>query len=113
MKFAAIAIVALGVSVAGSAVAAERISDVEYLKANRCKGLATSLGASAETAALNDFVKASSRGRSAFVAERADAEFDRAKREARNDGRKQQLSAELSNACQAYTAAAQPAVAKN
>lgn len=113
MKIAAIAIAAMGFAVAGSAVAAERISDVEYLKANRCKGLATSLGSPAEAVALDAFVKSARGGRSAFVAERADAEFDRAKREARNQGRKDQLSAELTGACQAYTAAAQPAVAKN
>ena len=43
MKFAAILIAAAAVAGSGSAFAAERVSDMEYLKASRCKGLATTL----------------------------------------------------------------------
>ena len=41
MKYAVIALAA--VALAGSASAAEKVTDVDYLKANRCKGLATSI----------------------------------------------------------------------
>ncbi len=44
MKTAAIRLATLGLAVAGSAIAHERISDAYYLKANRCRGLAAGLG---------------------------------------------------------------------
>ncbi|MDB5418926.1 MAG: hypothetical protein JWP50_2345, partial [Phenylobacterium sp.] len=61
MKVAAIALVALGLAVAGSAAASSRVTDVDYLKANRCKGLASGMGA--DTAGLDAFIKTEGRSR--------------------------------------------------
>ena len=101
MKFAAIALVAASLT-AGTAVAAERISDVDFIRANRCKGLATSISGVIDPAALNTFIKAETGARPAYVMERADNEFQRAKKEAKSEERRDRLSAELSGPCQAY-----------
>jgi hypothetical protein len=99
MKTALIAVLIAGF--AAPALAAERVSDVEYLKANRCKGLATTLSA-AEVDGFNGFLKAQRTGRPDYIAQRAEDEFDRARREARSADRLPRLTVELSGPCQAY-----------
>ncbi|MCR5881009.1 hypothetical protein [Phenylobacterium sp. J367] len=101
MKVAAIAIAALGLVAAGQAGAAERASDLDYMKANRCKGLAETLG-SVDTAGLDTYLKAQKKGRQSFVLERGESEFDKARREAKSPDRKDRLNAELTGACMAY-----------
>ena len=56
MKFA---IIALGAAVlaAGAASASDKVSDVDFLKANRCKGLATTLTGVVDSASLDAFIK--------------------------------------------------------
>ena len=103
MRLIAIAFAATGVlAAAGSAAAA--VSDVEYLKASRCRGLADSGLAQVDTAALDAFVKSERSGRAPYVLERSKVEYDKAKREAKTDSgdRKARLTAELSGPCQAY-----------
>ncbi|WP_374470074.1 hypothetical protein [Phenylobacterium sp.] len=111
MKAVAIAIAALGLAAAaGSAVAAERASDLDYLKASRCKGIAEGVG-SVDTAGLDGFLKEQKRGRQTFVLERGDSEAAKARREAKSMDRRDRLSAELSGACVAYMAGGDKAVA--
>jgi hypothetical protein len=103
MKLIAIAVAATGMlAAAGSAAAA--VSDVEYLKASRCKGLAESGLAQVDTAALDAFMKCERSGRAPYVLERSKVEYDKAKREAKTDSgdRKARLTAELSGPCQVY-----------
>ena len=103
MRLIAIAFAATGMlAAAGSAAAA--VSDVEYLKASRCRGLADSGLAQVDTAALDAFVKSERSGRAPYVLERSKVEYDKAKREAKTDSgdRKARLTAELSGPCQAY-----------
>lgn len=103
MKLIAIALTATGLlAVAGTAAAA--VSDVEFLRANRCRGLAESGVATVDTAAMDAFLKAEQRTRTAFVVDRGKAEFDKARREGKteNTERKARLSAELNGPCQAY-----------
>ena len=100
MKLAAFALVA-GTLVAGSAYATEDMTDLQYIRANRCKGLATTLSAVVDPAAITAFIKADRGTRTPFIQERADAEFQRAKREARSEDRKARLTAELTGPCQA------------
>ncbi|MDF2900526.1 MAG: hypothetical protein K0Q62_585 [Phenylobacterium sp.] len=103
MKLIAIAVAATGMlAAAGSAAAA--VSDVEYLKASRCKGLAESGLAQVDTAALDAFMKSERSGRAPYVLERSKVEYDKAKREAKTDSgdRKARLTAELSGPCQVY-----------
>ena len=100
MKFTTVALIAATL-VAGSASAKETMSDLQYLKANRCKGLATTLSAVVDPAAIEAFIKADRGARMPFIQERAATEFQRAKREARSEDRKARLTAELTGPCQA------------
>jgi NAD(P)H-hydrate repair Nnr-like enzyme with NAD(P)H-hydrate epimerase domain len=102
MQVAAIALVAVSLMSAGAAVAAEHVSDMDYLKASRCSGIATGMsGADAPTLAA--FVKQQGRQRDEIILARSQSEFDRAKRQARAGDNKDRLTAELSGACLAYS----------
>jgi hypothetical protein len=101
MKFAAFALVAAALT-AGSAVAADRVTDVEFLKANRCKGLATSISGVVDPASLDGFIKAERGSRATYISERATEEFNKAKKEGKSADRKERLTAELAGPCQAY-----------
>lgn len=85
---------------AGSAVAADRASDVDYLRASRCRGLAA--GLAADTASLDAFLKTQGRSRDQFVHQRGEEEAARGKRDARRSGRAAEATAELSGPCQAF-----------
>jgi hypothetical protein len=102
MNTTAALLTALGlVSVAttATATAATQATDIDYLKASRCRGLAVGLGADA--AGLTAYVKAQSGGRAPYITEQADEEFAKARREAHGEA-KERLSAELNGACAAY-----------
>ena len=88
----------------GATAAAAAATDVEYLRANRCLGLAQSGVVEADSSALEAFVKAEARTRVAFVLDRGKAELDKARREGKTDNaeRKARLSAELAGPCQAF-----------
>ena len=100
MKYAVIALVAT--AFAGSAFASEKVTDVDYLKANRCAGLATSIEGVVDPAALNSFVKAERGARASYVVDRGEEEFKRGKKEGKSQDRKERLTAELTGACQSY-----------
>lgn len=103
MKLIAIAFAATGMlAAAGSAAAA--VSDVDFIKANRCRALAEANVAEVDTAAMQSFLKTEQRSRSAYVLERGKAEYDKARREAKSDSaeRKARLAAELTGPCQVY-----------
>lgn len=110
MRFAVIGLAALGFLAAGAASASQRVTDVDYLRASRCKGIATGLG-EADTAGLDAFLKAQRRVRDDIVLDRADHEMARARREARDSTMKDQLSAELNGPCMAYRNAGGPPAA--
>ena len=96
-------IIALTASLAaGAAMASDKVTDVEFLKANRCKGLATTLTGVVDSTQLDSFIKAERGARAPYVMERAAEEFAKAKKEARSDDRKERLTAELTGGCQAY-----------
>lgn len=104
MKTAAIALAAMGLLAAGAASAADRVSDLDYMKASRCKGLATALGA--DSTGLDAFLKVQGRSRSMIVVDRGESEMTRGKREASKADLKDRLSAELSGPCMVYTGSA-------
>lgn len=89
-------------AIAGSAAAAA--TDVEYLQASRCKGLASGSLAPVDTAALDAYLQTEKRFRSIQVVDRGQDAMDRAKREAKtnNEQRKARLTAELNGPCQAF-----------
>jgi len=100
MKLVPIALTALSLAIAGSAAASGRVTDVDYLKASRCKGLAQGTGA--DTSGLDAFIKAEGRSRQDVVLRMANEQLDRAKHEAANANLKDKVTAELSGACSAY-----------
>ena len=98
---AAAFVVGLGcIAAASSAAAASKINDIEYIRAARCRGLATGLGMNA--AALDAFLKAEGRARLSYVILRADAEEARAKRYARTPERAEKARAEFDESCGTY-----------
>lgn len=105
MKFAVIAL-AVATFSAGAASASGTVTDVDYLKANRCRGLAASIDGVVDPAALNSFVKAERGSRANYIVNRGEEEFQRARKEARRDERRERLTAELTGGCQAYLGAA-------
>ena len=104
MKTAAILLATLGLAVAGSAMASDHLTDVDYLKANRCRGLAAGLG-QGDVASLDALIKTEGRSRVQIVYEKGLEVQTRAKREAAGTDAKDRLTAELNGACVAYMGA--------
>ena len=104
MKTAAIALAAMGLFAAGAASASDRVSDLDYMKASRCKGLATGLGA--DSAGLDAFLKEQSRSRSQIIVDRGEDEMTRGKRDASKSDAKDRVNAELTGPCMAYSGSA-------
>ncbi len=87
---------------AASAQGPERLSDVAYIAASRCEGLAQ--GAKVDTAAIKSLLVNQDSPRNTYILEKAD--------QAREDGRQkaahaqgyaqEQVSAELNGSCKAY-----------
>jgi hypothetical protein len=100
MKYTVIALAIA--SFAAPAFAAGKLTDVDYLRANRCKGLATSIEGVVDPAALNSVIKAERGARATYIVDRGEEEFQRAREEAKSEDRKARLTAELTGACQAY-----------
>jgi hypothetical protein len=99
MKTAAVILSVMSLaSAATAAAAATQVSDLDYVKASRCRGIAVGLGVDAS--ALSAYVKAQGQSRNAIVQARADEEFARGKREAKGDA-KPRLQSELDGACAA------------
>ncbi|MDO9222171.1 MAG: hypothetical protein Q7U20_00485 [Caulobacter sp.] len=101
---AAAIIVATAVSgTAAFAQTSQRISDVDFIRANRCAGLAAATGASNATAFTN-VVKRQSIGRDDTVVTMARRAGEKATNQVRNasETRGAKLRAELDGACQKY-----------
>jgi hypothetical protein len=100
-------IVTLAAAVATTATAqpGSRLSDVDYMQAARCRGLAGSeaLGAM-DTQAIDAMLKEQSHGRAAFIADKAGELRDNAVRSAkRADGStKEKLIAERDGVCKRF-----------
>jgi hypothetical protein len=116
MKTAAILFATLSVSLglgltAAGAAAADHLTDVDWLKANRCRGIAEGLGAG-DTAGLDSVIKTEGRGRLEPVYARGQQEMARGKRDATSRDARDRLSAELNGPCMAYLGADHAAAAK-
>lgn len=101
MKLVTAVLVAAGLTWAGAASAQEQVSDMAFLKAHRCKGIATGLGA--DPAPFKAFLKNQSRSRADMIINKANGEAGQAAREAADPSNKERLAAELSGACSAYS----------
>jgi hypothetical protein len=102
MKLIALMLAGASLLSAGAAAASEQITDLDYLRASRCKGIAQAMGQN-DTAGLDAYLKAAGRSRSTFVTERSENEMARGKRDARGV-HKAQAEAELSGSCTTYMA---------
>lgn len=97
-------------SLAGAAAAAPRhVSDLDYLNAKRCHGLAVGLGAAAEAGRLGAFVESEGRMRIAAVTDMGMDEYRRAKRQAADVAAQPRYRAELDQRCAGYMAGAETA----
>lgn len=104
MKLAAIALAGLALAAAGtSAAASSQVSDVDFLKANRCKGIAAGVGA--DTAGVDAFIKTQGASRLDYVLDKGHEEYLRAKRQTSDANMKDRLNAELATSCTAYMGA--------
>jgi hypothetical protein len=99
MNIAAVTLAALSLASAASVAVAAPVTDVDYLRASRCLGIAAGVGA--DGSGINAYLKSAAAGRAPTILDRADEEFARAKRQGRGDG-KTRLQAELSGPCAAY-----------
>ena len=102
VTLAAAAAAAAALMAAGSALAAGKVTDVDFIKASRCRGIATS--STADTADLDAWLKAARRTRTTSVMDRAAVAEDAGRREAKttNAERKARLATELNGPCQAF-----------
>lgn len=110
MKAAVIVLATLSFAAADVAMASEHLTDVDYLKANRCRGLAAGLGVT-DTSSVDAMVKTEGRSRSELIFERGKDEFERGKREASKAEYKDRYSAELNGPCVSIVGAAKDASA--
>jgi len=104
------AIVIAGLFAAASAVAAvpasaesaQRLSDVAYIAAARCEGLAQ--GAKVDSASIKSLLDAQDNGRNTYILDKAEQVREDARHEASHAQgyAEQKVTAELSGACQAY-----------
>jgi hypothetical protein len=101
MKSAAIVLAVLSLATAGAAAASDRVTDLDYLKANRCRGLAAGLGVG-DTASLDAMLKIEGRTRSEAILLRGEEEMTRGKRDAAKADIKERLTAEVTGPCMAY-----------
>ena len=97
-------IVATAVSATSAfAQTSKRISDVDFIRANRCASLATASGVSNATT-FSNVVARQSRGRDEVIVGMARKAGDKAANQVRyaNDERRASLQAELDGACQKF-----------
>jgi hypothetical protein len=98
-----IAIAAAFATLAAGTAASARMSDAQYLAANRCRALvaAPSLGAAADVGAVDRKLRDESRGRDPIIQDRAEQLREQAQQEAShpNDVVKARLQAERDGVC--------------
>lgn len=103
MKYAAMAFASASLAAGAAQALPAEATDMDYLRASRCRGIAAGLGA--DPSGIEAYLKVAARGRSLSVQDRGGQEFAKAKRQASGDG-KTRLQAELSGACAIYAAPA-------
>lgn len=97
MKIFAVSVFALSMCASGAMAADVRLNDLDYVRAHRCAGLAKRL--TNDTEQWNAQIKAQRTMRSDYISERANMEFDKARKEAGEGSRRDALTEELSGPC--------------
>jgi hypothetical protein len=114
MNSTAVLLATLGLVIAGQASAATataHLSDVDYLKANRCRGLAEGFGVT-NASGIDALIKSEGRNRIEVVYERAQREQVQGKRDAAKSDGKDRFQAELNGYCSAFLGGADTASAR-
>jgi hypothetical protein len=104
MKSTAVILAALSLAVAGQASAAVtsgHLTDLDWLKANRCRGLAEGFGVS-DASSLDALIKTEGRTRPEVVYAKGQEELQHGKRDAAKTDGKERYEAELNGYCTAY-----------
>jgi hypothetical protein len=104
MKSTAVLLVALSLAAAGQASAAaasDHLTDVDWLKANRCRGLAAGFGVN-DASGLDTLIKAEGRNRQDIIYAKGQEEQTRGKRDAAKTDGKERYEAELNGYCTAF-----------
>ena len=99
MRILTLALALSSLAAAGSAMAAP-VTDVGYMQAARCKGLAEGVGQA--TPSLDAFLKKQSYVREDAIVQRGKEEEERGRHEVTSGGQKDKAQAELSGVCAAY-----------
>jgi hypothetical protein len=99
-SFASLAVAAASAAAAVAAIPVAYASDVDYLRASRCRGIAEGVGADGATLAA--YLKQQEVARDAAIVQQGETARAQAKRQAKGSA-KPQLEAELAGACAAYT----------
>lgn len=100
MRLTPLMLAAVALLTAGSAAAASRATDVDYLKASRCRGIAS--GLAADTTSFDAYLKTEGRSRDLFMVQRGVEEQARGKKDARRTERAAKVTSELNGPCQVY-----------
>lgn len=106
MRSTAVLLAALSVAAAGqaSAAASDHLTDVDWLKANRCRGLAEGFGVTS-TGDLSAFIKSEGRTRPETIYAKGQTEVERGKRDAAKTDGRDRFQAELNGYCTAFLGA--------
>jgi hypothetical protein len=101
MKIFTISVFAAMVAAGAASAAQQTLTDVEYLRASRCAGLSKTL-ASADADQLSAVMKAERGVRADYIVGRAGLEYEKARKEAKKDSRRETLTEELKGPCSAF-----------
>lgn len=101
MKIFTISVFAMSVAAGAASAAQSSMTDVEYIKASRCAGIAKTLTNVVDSGQLADLVKAERGVRADYVIGRAGDAFEQGRKEAKKEARRETLTAELSGPCAA------------
>lgn len=101
MKIISISVFTLSICATGAVAADARLNDLDFIRANRCAGLAKTLANVIDADQLNARIKAERNMRSDYVSERAGQALSKARKEAGDESRREALTEELAGPCAA------------
>lgn len=101
MKILTISVFALSISAGAAFAAQSEMTDVEYIKASRCAGLAKTLTNVVDGDQLAALMKSERGVRADYIIGRAGDAYEQGRKEAKKEARRETLTAELSGSCAA------------
>jgi hypothetical protein len=101
MKILAVSVFAMSVVASAASAAQSTLTDVQYIKASRCAGIAKTLTNVVDSEQLAALVKSERGVRADYVVGRAGDAFEQGRKEAKKEARRENLTAELTGSCAA------------